>query len=123
MTVIETTGLRAGAEVAVCTADALEANLGECVLLPDGRQVALFKVFDPKMDIERVYAVSNIDPYMNAAVMSRGIVGEHDGVPTVASPLLKQVFRLDDGRSLDDDSLGLEVFRAEIRDGEVIIAY
>ena len=123
MTVIETTGTLAGAEVAVCTAHALEANLGECVLLPDGRQVALFKVLDPQMDIERVHAVSNMDPYMNAAVMSRGIVGEHEGVPTVASPLLKQVFRLDDGRSLDDDSLGLEVYRAEIRDGEVIIAY
>ena len=123
MTVIDIPGTRTGAEVAVCAVAALEPNLGECVLLPDGQQVALFKVLDPRMDLERVYAVSNVDPYMNAAVMSRGIVGEHEGAPTVASPLLKQVFRLEDGRALDDDGRGLEVFRAEIRDGEVIIAY
>lgn len=123
MTVIDSLGTRSGTELTVCPVDALEPNLGECVLLPDGRQVALFKGLDPRLGVERVYAVSNIDPYMNAAVMSRGIVGEHDGVPTVASPLLKQVFRLDDGRALDPDGPRLDVFAVEVRADEIVIAY
>ena len=129
MTVIDTldtatlTGVRAGEEIAVCSESSLEPNLGQCVLLPDGRQVALFKALDPQAGIERVYAVSNIDPFMNAAVMSRGIVGEHDGIPTVASPLLKQVFRLDDGRALEEDGVRLQVFRAEVRGGMVVVEF
>ena len=126
MTVLDTVstgGTRTGNKAAVCPADALEPNLGACVLLPDGRQVALFKVVDSDTGIDRIYALSNIDPYMDAAVMSRGLVGEHHGEPTVASPLLKQVFRLVDGASLEDDGVVLDVFAVEIRDGEVVIGY
>ncbi len=53
-------------------------------------------------------AVGNIDPVARAAVMSRGLVGDRHGEPTVASPLLKQVFSLVDGRCLDDASVRLE---------------
>lgn len=94
----------------VCTLGDLEQNLGAVALLDDGTQVALFHV-----DSE-VYAVSNIDPYMGAAVISRGIVGEYDGVPTVASPLLKQRFRLTDGHSLEDEQHVLETYPVEIEE-------
>jgi len=50
---------------------------------------------------EKLVAVGNIDPFGRAAVMSRGIVGDRRGEPTVASPLHKQVFALIDGRCLD----------------------
>lgn len=106
--------------VSICLFDELEDNLGAAVLLPDGTQVALFRISDkngPGTDTgSSVYAVSNIDPYMGAAVMSRGIVGDHDGVPTVASPLLKQRFRLTDGVSLEDEDHTLQTFPVQVID-------
>ncbi|WP_313358494.1 nitrite reductase (NAD(P)H) small subunit [Corynebacterium variabile] len=77
--------------VTVCRAEELEDNLGAGVLLPDGTQIALFRVptGEPdragRMPDSTVFAVSNIDPYSGAAVISRGIVGEVNGEPTVAS--------------------------------------
>lgn len=94
----------------VCRLDELEENLGVAVLLDDGTQIALFSVSST------VYAVSNIDPYMGAAVISRGIVGEYAGEPTVASPLLKQRFRLSDGHSLEDDHHVLATYPVTVHD-------
>ena len=64
-----------------------------------------------------LYAVDNLDPYSRAAVMSRGLTGDRAGEPTVASPLLKQVFSLRDGRALDDEGVGLEVFAVRVIQG------
>ncbi|AWT25427.1 MULTISPECIES: nitrite reductase (NAD(P)H) small subunit [Corynebacterium] len=119
--------------VTVCLLDDLEDNLGAAVLLDDGTQVALFRIPAPgrrragrttgddsspgSSDLPTVYAVSNIDPYTGAAVISRGIVGEHHGECTVASPLLKQRFVLSDGRSLEDPDHHLETFTVTVTDG------
>jgi nitrite reductase (NADH) small subunit len=54
-----------------------------------------------------VHAIGNIDPFTGAAVLSRGIVGSRGDVPTVASPLHKQVFDLRTGWCLDDSGDGL----------------
>ena len=48
-----------------------------------------------------VHALGNIDPFYGAPVICHGIVGDRSGVPTVASPLGKQVFCLRTGRCLD----------------------
>jgi nitrite reductase (NADH) small subunit len=82
--------------LAVCQLEDLLPGRGACALL-DGRQVALFRHVDG-----RLYAVGNYDPYGKAYVISRGIVGSRADVPTVASPLYKQVFDLRTGRCLDD---------------------
>jgi len=87
-------------------------------LLPGGEQAALFLLHDGKLA-----AVGNIDPFGRAAVMSRGLVGDKRGEPTVASPLLKQVFSLVDGRCLDerDESHALPVYDVRVVDGFVEI--
>ncbi|EHI14964.1 nitrite reductase small subunit [Mycolicibacterium thermoresistibile ATCC 19527] len=54
--------------------------------------------------------------------MSRGIVGDRRGEPTVASPLGKQVFSLLDGRCLDDEAHRLPVYDVRVVDGIVQIA-
>ena len=87
---------------------------GVAVLLRSGEQVALFLHEDGGL-----YAVGNIDPFGRAAVMSRGIVGDRKGEPTVASPLLKQVFSLVDGRCLDDESVRLPVYEVRVWAGVV----
>ncbi|WP_394280935.1 nitrite reductase small subunit NirD [Corynebacterium sp.] len=95
-------------------ASKLEENLGVAVLMPNDEQVAVYLVGG------ELYALSNIDPYSRAAVMSRGIIGEHEGRPTVASPMLKQKFYLDDGTSLQEDDIVIQTYPVK-RDGEQII--
>lgn len=113
--------------VTVCRTEDLEDNLGAGVLLPDGTQIALFRVptgepdRDGRMPGSTVFAVSNIDPYSGAAVISRGIVGEVNGEPTVASPLLKQRFSLSDGHSLEDADHRLQVFPVETTGDQILV--
>lgn len=94
---------------AACPLDRLVPGRGVAVLLPGGEQVALFRLAD-----DSLYAVGNIDPFGRAAVMSRGLVGDRAGEPTVASPLLKQVFSLIDGRCLSDETASLPVYEVRI---------
>src|ERR1700730_11229926 len=100
-----------------CRLDALLPGRGVAVLLPRGEQAALFRLTDGSLA-----AVSNIDPFGRAAVISRGITGDRRGEPTVASPLLKQVFSLRDGRCLDDESHTLTVYDVRVIDGIVLIS-
>jgi nitrite reductase (NADH) small subunit len=99
-----------------CAYDFLIPNRGVGVLLPDGAQVALFKLDDGSL-----HAISNIDPFSGAAVMSRGIVGDRGGRPTVQTPIKKQAFALEDGTCLDDPDVALPVYPTRIVDGHVEI--
>lgn len=103
--------------VTACASDALTPERGVAVLLPDRRQAALFRTFDGAL-----YAVGNIDPFSGAAVMARGIVGDRGGEPTVASPMLKQVFSLRTGACLDATDVRLPTHATRERDGRVEIA-
>ena len=100
-----------------CRYDFLLPNRGVGVLLADGTQAALFRLDDGSL-----HAVGNIDPFSGAAVMSRGIVGDRGGRPTVQSPIKKQAFALDDGSCLDDPEVSLPVFVTRLAaDGQVQI--
>ena len=98
--------------ISVCKFADLTEGVGVAALLPDDRQVAIFRV--NMEDGEQLFAVDNIDPYTGVAVISRGIVGEAEGRPTIASPLLKQKFFLDSGESLQDDSVALHTYAVRI---------
>ncbi|PWV57276.1 nitrite reductase small subunit NirD [Nocardiopsis sp. L17-MgMaSL7] len=101
----------------VCPAHLLRVEDGVAVLLPDGRQAALFRTRD-----HHLYAVDNIDPRTGAAVISRGIVGDRAGEPTVASPMLKNVFSLRTGLGLDDEDTHLTTWPVRQRGTTVQIA-
>ena len=102
---------------AACRLDYLIPNRGVGVLLPGGVQAALYRLDDGSL-----HAVGNIDPFSGAAVMSRGIVGDRGGRPTVQSPIKKQAFALDDGRCLDDPEVTLPVYATRVTaDGHVEI--
>lgn len=96
----------------VCALTDLLPGRGAAALLPDGRQVALFRT-------EEVYGLSNVDPFSGAAVLSRGVVGDLGGVPVVASPMHKQHFVLRTGACVEDPSVTVEVFPIRVLDGEV----
>ena len=100
--------------VAVCDLARLIPGRGVAALLPDGRQVAIFRTTS-----DEIYALSNVDPFGHAAVLSRGLIGDRNGVPMVASPLLKQRFDLKTGRCLDDESVAIRTYDVAIIDGVV----
>lgn len=95
----------------VCRYDRLQPERGVAALL-DGVQVALFRTHDGA-----VHAIGNLDPFSGAAVLSRGIVGDRGGVPTVASPVYKQVFDLRTGACLDDPAVSVAGYPTRIADG------
>jgi nitrite reductase (NADH) small subunit len=83
--------------------------------MPDGAQVALFRLEDGSL-----HAVGNIDPFSGAAVMSRGLVGDRAGRAAVQTPIKKQAFALDDGTCLDDPEVSVPVYATRVTvDGQV----
>jgi len=102
----------------VCSLKSLSRERGAAALV-EGVQVALFRTFD-----DRVHAVQQLDPFSGANVMSRGIVGTRGAVPTVASPMYKQVFDLRTGACLDPvgkEPRSLQTFPVHVVDGVVAV--
>jgi nitrite reductase (NADH) small subunit len=97
----------------ICRVDSLPVDRGAAALI-ENRQVALFRLASGE-----VYAVGHRDPFSEANVMARGLVGSRGDVPTVASPVYKQVFDLRTGRCLDDESVALGSWSVRIVDGIV----
>jgi nitrite reductase (NADH) small subunit len=96
----------------VCAFADLQPERGACALV-GGRQVAIFRTFDGEL-----FALSNRDPFSGAYVLARGILGTRDGVPTVASPMYKQVFDLRTGQCLDDTGRTVRTFGIRRTPGE-----
>lgn len=101
----------------VCPLEALLPATGVCALVAH-EQVAIFR---PGKD-EPLYAISNIDPFAQASVLSRGIIAEHQQELWVASPLKKQRFRLRDGLCMEDAAHSVRSFPVRVRAGQVEIA-
>lgn len=102
---------------AVCHVDEITPNTGVTVML-HGIQIAIFRVGDE----QRVYALSQQDPFSQAYVMSRGILGDLQGERVVASPIYKQHFSLATGRCLEDSTQKLLVFPSKIVQGQVWVS-
>ncbi|MGZ5016485.1 MAG: nitrite reductase small subunit NirD, partial [Methylobacter sp.] len=82
----------------------------------EGEQVAIFWM--PESDA-KVYAIGNYDPFGNANVLSRGLIGDIGGQPVVASPLYKQHYNLQTGVCLEDESVKIPVYAIRIDNGSV----
>jgi nitrite reductase (NADH) small subunit len=102
--------------ITVCRLDDVQPERGVAVLLGD-QQIAVFRTFD-----DHLHALSNVDPFTGVAVLSRGIVGDRGGEPTVASPLYKQVFSLVTGACLDAPDVVVPTFPVRASNGTVQIA-
>lgn len=100
----------------LCGEADLVADSGVCALLGK-EQVALFWLPDCEPPL---YAIGNHDPLGGANVLSRGIVGDVDGEPVVASPLYKQHYSLRTGQCLEEPGVQVPVYRVQLRDGQVL---
>ncbi|HSY16440.1 MAG TPA: nitrite reductase small subunit NirD [Jatrophihabitantaceae bacterium] len=100
---------------AVCRLTDLLPERGVAALVGE-TQVAVFRTFDGTL-----FAIDNRDPFTGACVLARGIVGTRADVPTVASPLLKQVFDLRTGVCLDDPAVAVRSYPVQDNGGMVEI--
>ena len=101
--------------VVICELRRLTPDRGVAALV-DGRQVSIFLLSSGEL-----HAVDNTDPCSGAAVLSRGLIGDANGIATVASPLYKQRFDLATGRCLDAEVEPLDVHAVEVVDGVVVV--
>jgi len=100
----------------VCALEDLVPGRGVAALV--GKlQVAVFLV-----DGE-LFALSNFDPFSEAFVLSRGIVGTRGDRLKVASPVYKQSFDLRTGESLDVPGVTVPVFGVRVVDGRVEVGH
>jgi nitrite reductase (NADH) small subunit len=102
--------------IKICNTEDLQPNSGICALVGD-KQVAIF--YMPKSDA--IYAVDNWDPFGKANVLSRGLIGDIDGIAMVASPLYKQHFDLSTGQCLEDENVKLDTYEIQINNTSVEI--
>lgn len=100
----------------VCPLDRILPETGVAARV-ERHGVAVFRLGDG-----RVLAVDHVDPFTGVPVLARGIVGDHGGVPTVASPLHKQRFSLVDGTCLDDPAVRIRTHRTRVEAGVVHVA-
>lgn len=99
----------------VCDASDLLPEIGARALLGND-QVAMFRIKD------KLFAVNAIDPFTNAAVLARGIVGSLKDQIVVASPLLKQHFNLETGSCLEDETVSIKTYAIRENDGKIQLA-
>lgn len=98
---------------AVCKVSDVLPGTGVGVRLPEG-QAALFCTRDGHF-----FALDNMDPFSNANVLSRGLLGSLGGRKVVASPIYKQHFDLETGQCLEDETVTLNVYPVRV-EGDVI---
>ena len=98
----------------ICSSDSVQNMLGVRALV-NQEQVAIFRVKD------KLHAISAIDPFTKAAVLSRGIIGDLQGKVVVASPLYKQHFVLETGECMEDETASVKTYPVREQNGEVQI--
>lgn len=103
--------------IAVCHLDDLAACAGVAVILK-GQPVAVYWL--PGQQPE-CYALSHTDPFSGADVLAHGLLCESEGVWSVASPIYKQHFRLDNGVCLEDPQVSVTCWPVRLHAGQVEI--
>ncbi len=107
----------------VCNVADLQPHSGVCALI-EKTHIAIFWMPGlneaDKMDTQ-IYATGNFDPIGKANVLSRGLIGDINDQPVVASPLYKQHFNLQTGVCLEDESVKIPVYAIRVENDNVQI--
>lgn len=103
--------------VDICATSDLIENAGIAALVNE-TQIAIFYL----KRTEQLYAVSNFDPFSQANVISRGIIGSIGDAIVVASPIYKQHFNLETGQCIEDESVSLTHYPVQIEGDRVVVS-
>ncbi|MBW4532706.1 MAG: nitrite reductase large subunit NirB [Pleurocapsa minor HA4230-MV1] len=95
--------------------DELETQMQQLVDTYQCEWKAIFRLGET----ESVYALSNYDPFSKAYVLSRGLVGDRQGIIKVAAPIYKQNINLATGEYLDDPEIKIPTYPVRVVNGEV----
>jgi nitrite reductase (NADH) small subunit len=99
----------------ICSAQEIGNYLGVRAWV-QGQQIAIFRVND------EFFALDAIDPFSQAAVLSRGIVGDLKGQLVVASPVYKQHFNLRTGQCLEYPEVSIATYPVRNHQGTLQVA-
>jgi nitrite reductase (NADH) large subunit len=67
------------------------------------------------------YACQQMCPHKKAFVLSRGILGDTNGIAKIACPLHKKTFALDSGACLSGDNYAVQVFPVKVEGDDVYL--
>lgn len=108
----------------ICHLNDIIPETGVCALI-DGKQIAIFRT--KKDDL---FALDNYDPFSQANVLSRGLIGgtmivndagADEEVLYVASPIYKQRFNLATGQCLDDGNVTLAAYQVTLNNNNIML--
>ena len=84
-------------------------NAGVCVKIQN-QQIAVF--YFARRD--KWYATQNVCPHKFEMVLSRGLIGDLNGIAKVACPLHKKTFSLENGENLNGDLPAIATFPVKV---------
>lgn len=93
-------------------------NGGACIKYKD-KQIAVFN-FKRK---DTWYACQNVCPHKLEMVLSRGMLGEEQGIPKIACPMHKKTFSLENGENLNGDLAPIATYPVKIENDFVYIGF
>ncbi|GAL61993.1 nitrite reductase small subunit NirD [Algibacter lectus] len=98
--------------------DAFPKDGGACVKYKD-LQIAVFNF----SRLNTWYACQNLSPEKQEMVLSRGMLGDHKGIPKIACPLHKKTFSLLTGENLNGDLDPIATYPVKIEGENVYIGF
>lgn len=93
-------------------------NGGACIKYKN-KQIAVFN-FERQ---NKWYACQNVCPHKMEMVLSRGMIGDQNGVPKVACPMHKKTFSLENGENLNGDLPAIATYPVKIEDDLVYVGF
>lgn len=94
------------------------ADGGACVKYKN-KQIAVYNF----TRLNKWYACQNVCPHKMEMVLSRGMIGDHQGIPKVACPLHKKTFSLETGENLNSDLDAIATYPVKIEGENVYIGF
>lgn len=98
--------------------DAFPKDGGACVKYKE-LQIAVFN-FER---LNKWYACQNLSPEKQEMVLSRGMIGDQNGIPKVACPLHKKTFSLETGENLNGHLPAIAIYPIKTEDGFVYLGF
>ncbi|TPN82198.1 nitrite reductase small subunit NirD [Aquimarina algicola] len=98
--------------------DDFPVNGGACIKYKE-KQIAVFN-FSRR---NKWYACQNVCPHKMEMVLSRGMIGDQNGIPKVACPMHKKTFSLENGENLNGDLPPIATYPVKIKNNNVYIGF